>query len=152
MIRCRLLLQRDLVNDDPDRRMGRLYKANGDWIAEVMEPGDADRDFPRLHAGFYVLEPHGWDHEGVRFQKTYAFVGANASHYTEPGVLRSTILFHHGVRDEHTKGCPLLGSRRGTSNGEPAVLDDMIGGEWAALERLRDWVGPNYAVVTVIGD
>ena len=128
----RFTLTRDTF--EPERTFGRLT-AGAQWIAETLEPGDADVDHPRIPAGFYHCVRHGWEPGAtVRFKRTWALVGSSVSHQVQLGVPRSTSLFHDGARDEHTHGCVLLGSVRGISRGEPGLLEKVEG---EALDRLR---------------
>lgn len=151
MRRKRLLIKRDKAQ--PERCFGTLLYRGG-WVAETMEPGDADvraDGVPmRLPPGFYHCVPHGWDPgTSLRFKKTWALVGANVAAQKEPGVDRDAVLFHDGTRDEHTIGCVLVGSWRGESKGEPALLEKAQG---EAMERLRDIVGHNDFYLIIMED
>lgn len=129
----------------PERTMGVLM--NGQMIlCQTMEPGDADTKAPRVPPGWYRCEPHGWGSEAVRFRQTWALVGQTVSHLPEPGVPRSAVLIHPGNRDEQTRGCILVGMRRGELGGEPAVLDSRV-----AMDALRDLIGNNPFGLTIIG-
>lgn len=145
--KLRLTLKRDRIEDE--RSMGVLFNSkNHAWVAETMEPGDADVKAPRLPPGFYHCVPHGWEPKtNLRFKQTWALVGANVSAQPEYGVPRSAVLFHDGTRDEHTLGCILTGSSRGVSKGEPALLENVNG---EAMERLRDLIGNNDFYLTIV--
>lgn len=146
MIRKRLLLKRD--QPEAERCFGSLFYRSS-WLAETMEPGDADVKAPRVRPDFYHCVPHGWEPNAtVRFKRTWALVGSDVSHQAEAGVPRAAILLHDGTRDEHTLGCILVGSRRGISRGEPALLEDVNG---EAMERLRDLIGNNDFYLTIMG-
>ena len=139
----RLILLRE--KPEVDRTQGVLHWGSR-FVAFTMEPGTADTDAPRVAPGWYMCEPHGWDPgSAVRYKETYALVGHDVSHYPEAGVARSAILIHAGNVDDHTRGCILLGLRRGELSGEPAVLDSK-----AALEALRDLVGKNSFGLSVV--
>lgn len=143
-----------LVREEPEaeRTFGRLFmlRSNGasEIVCETLEPGDADVKAPRVPPGFYLLEPHGWAPDSVvRFRQTWALVGHDVSHFPEPGVRRSAILFHAGNRDRDTRGCILVGMTRGVVGGEPGVLDSRV-----AMERLRDLIGGGRpAYLTIAG-
>lgn len=129
----------------PDRTFGALMYGTS-FRAYTMEPGTADVGAPRVSPGWYILDPHGWAPDAtVRFRQTWALVGADVSHYPEPGVARSAVLIHAGNRDEQTLGCILVGMSRGTLGGEPAVLDSK-----AAMDALRDLLGNDRAGLTII--
>lgn len=130
----RALVVRDTYDDE--RTLGQLFY-EGKKIGETMEPGDKDPF--RLRAGFYFCTPHGWE-EGSprRFKRTWALIGDDVSHDPEPGIGHSAVLFHSGVRDEHTMGCILVATRRGISKDEPAILDAVQG---ETMDRLRRAVG-----------
>jgi len=114
----RLLLTRDLPQ--AERTFGVLTnQITGDVIAQTLEPGTADRDFPRVPTGFYGFERH----ESVKYGRTVALVGAEVSHYTTPGIDRSAVLIHAGNVDRETRGCIIVAERRGDLLGEPAVLN-----------------------------
>lgn len=51
---------------------------------------------------------------------------------------RSGVLVHSGNLASHSRGCIILGSRRGFLRGQPAVL-----GSKTAMAALYDLVGPN---------
>jgi hypothetical protein len=82
----------------------------------------------------------------VRFRQTWALVGRDVSHFPEPGVARSAVLLHAGNVDEQTRGCILVGMRRGEINGEPAVLDSR-----AAMDALRDLIGNDPFGLSIVG-
>lgn len=129
----------------PDRTFGALLSGTV-LLARTMEPGDADTTAPRVPPGFYILDPHGWEPDSsVRFRQTWALVGADVSHFPEPGVARSAVLIHAGNLDEQTRGCILVGTRVGELAGEPAVLESR-----EAMSRLRDMIGCNRAGLTII--
>jgi hypothetical protein len=134
MRRKRLTLIRKEVS--PDRTFGMLlYKDK--FLCHTLEPGDADVGAPRVKAGFYILEPHGWEpNPDVRYKQTWALVGDNLSHYPDPECKRSAVLIHWGNIDDNTRGCILVGQRRGEVLGEPGVLDSK-----QAIEELRDLLG-----------
>jgi len=141
--RKRLILLRE--GDEPERTHGRLF-IGSNFLCYTMEPGTADRGHLRVEPGFYFCEPHGWEPDSpVRFRQTWALVGDGVSHQPEIGVPRSAVLWHGGVRDEHTTGCILVGALRGFSNGEPALLDSK-----SAMERMRDLIGHNEFCVTIM--
>lgn len=145
MRRKRLLIKRD--KPEAERCFGSLFWKSS-WLAETMEPGDADVKFQRLPPGFYHCVPHGWEPATtLRFKRTWALVGANVSAQPETGVQRAACVFHDGTRDEHTLGCVLMGSRRGVSRGEPALLESIEG---EAMERLRDLIGHNDFYLTIM--
>jgi len=142
--RKRLLLKRDAPG--PDRTMGALF-CGTNWLADTMEPGDADTTHPRVEPGFYLLEPHGWEPASVlKHKRTWALVGRDVSHQPEAGCSRSAVLFHEGNLDEHTLGCILVGLSRGVLAGEPAVLRSR-----EAMTKLRDLIGPNMADLVIMG-
>lgn len=126
-----------LIREKPgaDRTLGALHYGSR-LMAYTMEPGIEDAAAPRVRPGWYVCEPHGWGPEAVRFKQTWALVGDGVSHFPEPGVARSAILLHAGNRDEETRGCILVGVRRGELGGEPAVLASRD-----AMDSLRDLIG-----------
>lgn len=145
----RLTLLRDAPG--PDRTFGVLM--NGQMaLCQTMEPGDADvraDGVPmRVKPGWYRCESHGWGPEAVRFKQTWALVGHDVSHFPEPGVARSAVLIHDGTRDEHTIGCILVGTRRGVSRGEPALLEDVEG---EAMNKLRNLIGNAPFGLSIVG-
>lgn len=115
MSTLRLVLTRE--PPDQERTFGVLERGR-DRICWTMEPGLVDRDFPRVPAGFYHLVPHS----SAKYGDVVALVGDQVAHYLEEGIDRYAILIHAGNRDDHTKGCILVGLNRGELNGEPAVL------------------------------
>lgn len=112
---------------DPERTVGELFYGSR-RIAYTLEPGWLDTD-ARVDFGFY----HCVRHDSERFGQTWALVGETVSHFPEPGVLRSTIIFHRGNLDEDTRGCILLGLSRGLLNEESAVLESR-----KAMKALRN--------------
>ena len=126
-----------------ERTIGELY-CRDEFLAFTMEPGPTE-DSPRVPPGFYYLDPHGWEPDtSLRFKRTWALVGATVSHQAEIGIPRSAVVFHKGVRDEHTLACPLLGMTITRSRGEVALSD---GDE--ALDRLRDTIEMDLACLTI---
>ena len=79
----RLRLERRVVQDE--RTLGALFDADGDRICHTLEPGYLDVEHARVDPGFY----HCVQHESKRYD-TWALVGADCSHFTEPGCSRST--------------------------------------------------------------
>lgn len=140
----RLVLKRDKPNNE--YTYGKLY-IGSKLICETMEPGILDVNAPRVKPGFYHCVPHGWE-EGTRFKykKTWALIGQDVSHQPKLGVKRAAILFHSGARDEHTLGCVLTGVSRGTSNGEPSLVNAYIG---EAMDKMRDIIGNRQFYLTI---
>lgn len=134
----RLTLTREVP--DRERTFGVLERGR-DRICWTMEPGTDDRDFPRVPAGFYHLV----DHPSDRYGTTVALIGDQVAHFYEPGIDRSTILIHAGNRDDHTKGCILVGMNRGKLQGEPAVLSSKT-----ALAKVLELIwGADEAYLTI---
>lgn len=126
-----------LIRDrgDAERTFGVMF--NGQMtICQTLEPTKL-----RVPPGFYLLEPHN----GPKFKDTWALIGENVSHQKEEGVARAAVLLHAGNRDEDSRGCILVGLSRGELGGEPAVLQSN-----AAMERLRDTIGPRVAYLVII--
>ncbi len=139
----RLTLLRD--KPEAERTFGVLM--HGQLVlCQTMEPGDEDTMAPRVAPGWYRCEPHGWGAEAVRYKQTWALVGHDVSHFPEPGVKRSAVLLHAGNLDEHTRGCILVGMRRGELNGEPALLDSRV-----AMDALRDLIGFHPFGLSIVG-
>ena len=136
-----------LLRETPgaDRTMGVLLYGQL-VLCQTMEPGDADLEAPRVAPGWYRCEPHGWGPEDVKFRQTWALVGRDVAHFPEPGVARSAVLLHAGNTDDQTRGCIVVGKRRGEINCEPAVLDSRV-----AMDALRDLIGSNPFGLTIIG-
>lgn len=119
-----------------DRTFGQLYDGPH-FVCHTMEPGDSDVQAPRVEPGWYGCEPHGWEPgSGAKFRSTWALVGRDVSHFPEPGVKRSAVLFHAGNLDHETRGCILVGMSVGTLQGEPALFESR-----AAMDALRDRIG-----------
>lgn len=59
---------------------------------------------------------------------------------------RSGILIHAGNITKHTKGCLLVGKKRGTLAGQPAILNSR-----SAIRKLFKTMGPNPFKLIVIG-
>lgn len=145
----RLILKRGWYQDE--RTIGELYTSAGEFLAYTMEPGRLDTDSPRVPSGFYFLKRHGWAPDTrLRFKKTWALVGRSVVHQAgdagyRDGV-RTAVVFHRGVRDEHTLACPLLGTLIDRSRDELA----LAGGE-EAMARLRDFLGEADASLVIEG-
>lgn len=130
----RFLLQREPAQ--PDRTMGAWMLDGVRWF-HTIEPGDADRDFPRIGPGLYRARPWEWRAGSTaRFPRTWVLEGPGVSFTKRPG-FRWPILVHWGNLDENTKGCIVIGMARGMLKGEPAVLDSV-----RAVNRMREIVGP----------
>ena len=130
---------------DEDRTIGELYDGQ-EFVAFTMEPGDGDREHPRVPPGFYDLERHGWAGEAVKYERTWALVGHGVSHQREPGISRCAVLFHAGNRDEDTLGCIIPGMTIGRLGGEPAVLNSR-----EAMMRLRVHLGDLDGFLVIAG-
>ena len=140
-------LRLDRFGFQAERTIGELY-AGSEWIAYTMEPGSADKDFPRVDTGFYGLVRHGWD-EGTRlkYKRTWALIGADVSPQPEPDISRAAVLFHAGNLDENTKGCILLGLEIGRLQNEMAVVSSRD-----AMDKLRRVIGGSEAYLTIGGE
>lgn len=129
---------------EPERTVGELY-IGGVPRLFTLEPGSVDVEYPRIPTGFYLLERHGWESESrVKYKQTWAIVGADVSHFHEPGVPRSAVLFHSGNWDEETRGCPLLGVSIGHTRGETAMIASR-----EAMNILREEIGDRDALLTI---
>ena len=60
---------------------------------------------------------------------------------------RSAILIHSGNIVDHSKGCLIIGKRRGWLAGQRAVLNSRT-----ALGELYDVIGPNSFTLTIVGN
>lgn len=144
---ARRMIRLTLLREKPEAERCFGVLMDGQLVlCQTMEPGDADTKAPRVAPGWYRCEPHGWGPEAVRFRQTWALVGHDVSHFPEPGVARSAILLHAGNTDEQTLGCILVGIRRGTLNGEPALLDSRV-----AMDALRDLIGNGPFGLSIVG-
>lgn len=136
-----------LIREKPghERTFGALHYGTM-IVSHTMEPGTGDHSAPRVSAGFYLCEPHGWEPGApVKFRSTWALVGHDVSHFPEPGVARSAVLIHAGNRVEQTLGCILVGKRRGELGGEPAILESR-----EAMSELRSLIGNNRFGLTIM--
>ncbi len=146
-----------LIREKPeDERTMGVLTMKGQVLTQTMEPGFADLEFPRVPAGFYVCEPHGWEPETqLRFKKTWALVGQGVVHQAEqfstwiqpvsPGDPRIACLLHGGVRDEHTRGCILQGLSRGITMGEKSLLRYP-----EAMDLLRNRIGNRHWYLSIL--
>lgn len=121
---------------DRDRTMGRWLLGDRVWF-HTIEPGESDLDFPRIGPGLYRARPWEWrSGSAARFPRTWVLEGPRVS-FTKRAGFRWPILVHWGNFDEETKGCIVIGMRRGMLRGEPVVLESV-----RAVNRLREIVGP----------
>ncbi len=140
----RLMLVRDIP--DVEHTYGRLLVGTK-TICQTMEPGTNDLDWPRLPAGFYLCEPHGWEPNSTfTYKRTWALIGENVSHQFKYGIPRAAVLFHSGARDEHTRGCVLTGVSRGLSRGEPGLINSYIG---EAMDVMSKIIGESPFFLTI---
>jgi hypothetical protein len=138
----RLILLRE--KPEAERTFGSLHWGTR-LLCHTLEPGLNDVKAPRVDPGWYLCVPHGWEPSELRYKETWALVGHGVSHQEEPGIPRCAVLFHHGNLDRNTKGCILVGMRRGVLEGEPAVLDSKT-----AMNELRDLIGHNPFGLSII--
>jgi len=92
--------------------------------------------------GFYHLVPH----DGIKFKNTWALVGAEASHFPEPGIEKSTCLLHGGDTHEDTTGCLITGHSFHFVDSTPD-----IDGAAQAMELIRELLAkdvPHYINIT----
>jgi hypothetical protein len=67
--------------------------------------------------------------------------------HLKPTQPRTGILMHNGNLVRHTKGCPLLGLRKGSLGGQPAVL-----GSKSAMRKLRKLTNCKGFTLHIIGN
>src|SRR5690606_28834245 len=85
----------------------------------------------RIPAGTYQCAPYS----GIKYKDVYIVKDV-------PG--RTAILFHWGNTEKDTEGCILLGNKKGTLAGQPAVLESK-----KCFERLRTLLGKEPFTIVV---
>ena len=139
----RLILIREKA--EPERTFGALHYGSR-FVAFTLEPGDADTAAPRVPAGFYHCTTHGWESNApVKYRETWALNGSICSAQPESGVPRAAILLHAGNRDDDTRGCIIVGLKRGEIHGEPGVLESK-----AAMDSVRKLIGHGQFYLTIM--
>lgn len=105
---------------------GKLY-IGSEFFCYTLEPPwhNNEEDISCIPVGEYQVHPYRSPH----FKNTYEVLNVPD---------RSNILFHKGNTISDTQGCVILGSKRGTLNNNPAVLDSR-----KAFNRFKEIVGNN---------
>ena len=99
----RIRLRRNFESPGPsDPSLFGLIETEGfQAISCEREWHDNQPNLSCVPAGFYYLEPHN----GSRYRGTFALIGDQISHVSEPGVQRSACVLHSASSGTQLQGC-----------------------------------------------
>lgn len=89
-----------------------------------------------IPAGTYLVHPHGWHGEPVRYKRVWQLQNV-------PG--RSAILMHAGNVHQDTEGCILVGLNKDEKLGK--ILDSRL-----AIKLMRDEIGQQHFLLEIEDD
>lgn len=113
----------------PNGTLGML-RMNRDYLCDTLEDPDNNNEkgISCIPEGEYLCVPHN----GVKYKNVWRLEGV-------PN--REAILIHSGNTIKDTRGCILVGRKRGVLNGLPAVLESKL-----ALNELREKLPKSFTI------
>jgi hypothetical protein len=120
----------------PNGTEGMLY-VDGHKFFTLEEPWkDNKPSVSCIPVGEYQVAPWNWaGDKRFKYSRTWQVLNVPK---------RSGILIHSGNTIKDTRGCVLIGNKRGWLDGLPAVLESKL-----ALNRLRDILGEKEFTLTI---